>query len=117
MLTSTIIGQGDMRIKFGIFTFGYAYKYDYDLIVNERGRHKTVAGLNYSTRFDKGDFKITAESTYENAIDGIMLDYFVKTHIGFKLNGTVSLFIVGDIVENNDIQNWSTRTGIKFSLK
>ncbi len=112
--------QGDIRLKLGIFTFGYAYKYDFYLPIFERHRHRAVAGLNWAAKInDVMGFKIIAETTYDDAYtdNGLVFDYFVKTHLNFEINDTLKFFLAGDIVENNKVQNWATRLGISVELK
>ena len=109
--------QGDVRLKLSIFTFGYAYKYDYMLDNIDKRRHRAVAGVNYKTKLNETiDFKFVAEATYDNQDANTVFDYFAKTHLNFKINDTVKLFIAGDIVENNKIRNWGTRAGVAVEL-
>ncbi len=108
--------QGDVRLKIGIFSFGYAYKYDYNLLFRNN-RHRTVFGIDYSTTIDKVGFNFSGETTYDNKYENPILDYFVKTSFDFKLNGTIKLFVSGDIVEDNNVQNWSTKIGLQVHLK
>ena len=111
--------QGDIRLKISVFSFGYAYKYDFFFPIWDRNRHRAVAGLNWSTSINKTmDFKILAEVTYDDyANDSVVYDYFGKASLDFRINDTVKFFLAGDIVENNKIRNWGTRAGIAVELR
>ena len=111
--------QGDVRLKLSIFSFGYAYKYDFHFPTFDRHRHRAVAGINFATSINEMmNFKFVAEATYDDYINGnVVLDYFGKVNLDFKINDTVKLFVAGDVIENNKIRNWATRGGIAVELR
>jgi hypothetical protein len=107
--------QFDMRFKYKFFSVGYALKNDLDLQKNLQNQHRLVIGINYPLKINGNiDFKTVMEGTSE--FRGLW-DYSILAEANVKCNDFISIFIATNIFENNRINNWWTRSGLKFTWK